>query len=57
MTRTKTIEGQALWQPGGAKEDSCFRESNGHLHQVYEEEEVLFVDINPFLADSDPDIT
>ena len=39
MARTKTTEGHALWQPGGAKENSHFREGNGHLHLVYEEEE------------------
>ena len=26
MARTKTTEGQALWQPGGDEEDSRFRE-------------------------------
>ena len=35
---TKTTEGQALWQPGGAEEDSHFREGNRHLHLAYETE-------------------
>ena len=39
VTRTKTTEGQALWQPGGAEEDSRFRESNWHLCLTYGEEE------------------
>ena len=39
MARAKTTEGQALWQPGGAKEDSRFREGNRHLRLAYEEEE------------------
>ena len=39
MARTKTTEGQALWQPGRAKEDSRFRGGNGHLRLAYEEEE------------------
>ena len=40
VARTKTTEGQALWQPGGAKEDSRFREGNRHLRLAYEEEEL-----------------
>ena len=42
MARTGTIEGQALWQPGGAEDDSHFREGNRHLclAQGGEEEEV-----------------
>ena len=39
MARTKITEGQALWQPGGTKEDCRFREGNRHLHLAYEEEE------------------
>ena len=39
MARTKTIEGQALWQPGGANEDSRFCEGNGYLRLVFKEEE------------------
>ena len=34
-----STEGQSLWQPGGAEEDSCFREGNRHLRREYEEEE------------------
>ena len=40
MARTDTAEGQALWQPGGAGEDSHFRERDRHLHLAYEDEEV-----------------
>ena len=43
MARTQTTEGQALWQPGGAKEDSRFHEGNGHLCLAYEEEEGLLL--------------
>ena len=39
MARTKTTERQALWQPGGAEEDSRFREGNRRLRVAYEEEE------------------
>ena len=31
MARTDTTEGQALWQPGGAEEDSRVREGDRHL--------------------------
>ena len=39
MARTKTTEGQAVGQPGGAKEDSRFREGNKELRLEHEEEE------------------
>ena len=39
VARTKITEGQALWQPGGAKEDCRFCEGNGHLRLAYEEED------------------
>ena len=39
MARTDPSEGRALWQPGGAEEDSRLREGNRHLHLAYEEEE------------------
>ena len=39
MTRAQTTEGQALWQPGGAEQDSHFREGNRHLRLAYEQEE------------------
>ena len=39
MARTDTTEGQALWQPGGAEEDSRFREGDRHLHLAYNKEE------------------
>ena len=35
----KPPEGQALWQPGDAEEDSRFLEDNRHLRLGYEEEE------------------
>ena len=38
MARTDPSEGQALWQPGGAEEDSCFHEGNRRLHLAYGEE-------------------
>ena len=28
----------ALWQPGGAEEDSCFHEDDRHLCLVYDQE-------------------
>ena len=34
-----TTEGQAVWQPGGAEEDSRFREGDRHLCLAYDEEE------------------
>ena len=37
MARTETTEGQALWQPGGAEEDSHFPEGNGHLRPAHDE--------------------
>ena len=40
MARTETTEGQALWQPGGAEEDSRFREGDRHLRLAYEEEQI-----------------
>ena len=39
MARTETTEGQALWQPGGAEDDSHFREGNMYLRLAQEEEE------------------
>ena len=39
MAGTDASEGQALWQPGGAEEESRLREGNRHLHLVYNEEE------------------
>ena len=32
-------EGQALWQPGGAEEDSRPREDNRHLHLAYDDDD------------------
>ena len=39
MAGSDASEGQALWQPGGAEEDSRLREGNRHLHLAYDEEE------------------
>ena len=46
MAGSNASEGQAVWQPGGAEEDSRLREGNRHLHLAYdeEEEEVCFVE-------------
>ena len=41
MARTNTTEGQALWQLGGAEEDSRFHDSDRHLCLAYNEEEQL----------------
>ena len=38
MARADTTEGQALQQPGRAKEDSCFRARGRHLHLAYDDE-------------------
>ena len=44
MARTDTTEGQALWQPRGAEEDSCLREGGRPLRLVYDgDEEVIHV--------------
>ena len=39
MAGSDASEGQAVWQPGGAEEDSRLREGNRHLHLAYDEEE------------------
>ena len=39
MAGTDASEGQALWQPGGAEEDSRLREGNRHLHLAYDDKE------------------
>ena len=39
MAGPDASEGQAVWQPGGAEEDSRLREGNRHLHLAYDEEE------------------
>ena len=39
MAGSDATEGQAVWQPGGAEEDSRLREGNRHLRLAYEEEE------------------
>ena len=35
MARADVTEGKALWQPGGAEEDSCFPAGDWHLYLVY----------------------
>ena len=39
MAGSEASEEQAVWQPGGAEEDSRLREGNRHLHLAYDEEE------------------
>ena len=39
MPGTDASEGQAVWQHGGAEEDSRLREGNRHLHLAYDDEE------------------
>ena len=39
MVGSDASEGQAVWQPGGAEEDSRLREGNRHLRLAYDEEE------------------
>ena len=39
MAGSDASEGQAVWQPGGAEEDSRLREGNRHLHLAYDDEE------------------
>ena len=39
VARINTTEGQALWQPGGAEEDSRFRQGDRHLCLAYDAEE------------------
>ena len=39
MAGTDASEGQAVWQPGGAEEDSRLCGGNRHLHLAYDEEE------------------
>ena len=39
MAGSDASEGQAVWQPGGAEEDSRLRVGNRHLHLAYDEEE------------------
>ena len=39
MAGTNTSEGQALWQPGGADEDSRLREGDRHRHLAYDDDE------------------
>ena len=39
MAGTDVSEGQALWHPGGAEEDSRLREGNTHLHLAYDDDD------------------
>ena len=39
MAGSDASEGQAVWQPGGAEEDSRLREGNRHLHLAYDDDE------------------
>ena len=42
MAGSDASEGQAVWQPGGAEEDSRLREGNRHLHLAYDDEEEVY---------------
>ena len=42
MVRTSITEGQALWQPGGAEEDSHFRDGDRHHRLAYGDDEEEF---------------
>ena len=53
MAGSDVSEGQAVWQPGGAEEDSRPREGNRHLHLAYNEEE----DPTPRLCSSTAECT
>ena len=50
MAGSDASEGQAVWQPGGAEEDSRLREGNRHLHLAYDEEEEVFLYLHLFSA-------
>ena len=57
MAGSDASEGQAVWQPGGAEEDSRLREGDRHLHLAYDDEEEEEVrtsgsDGNPFETDT-----
>ena len=39
MAGSDASEGQAVWLPKGAQEDSRLREGNRHLHLAYDDEE------------------
>ena len=43
VARTETTEGQAVWQPGRAEEDSDFCEGDRRLGLVYDFEEEALV--------------
>ena len=44
MAGSDASEGQAVWQPGGAEEDSHLREGNRHLPLAYDDEEEENID-------------
>ena len=52
MAGTDASEGQAVWQPGGAEEDSRLREGNRHLHLEYAKEEEELVHWCPTMTKS-----
>ena len=47
MAGSDASEGQAVWQPGGAEEDSRLREDNRHLHLVNDDEEDEVLALTP----------
>ena len=52
MAGTDVTEGQALWQPGGAEEDSRLLEGNRHLRLAYDEEEecLAIIDVETYFG-------
>ena len=50
MAGSDASEGQAVWQSGGAEEDSRLREGSWHLHLAYDDEE----EDGPFYSWSSP---
>ena len=53
MAGSDASEGQAVWQPGGAEEDSRLREGNRYLHLAYDEEEDSFLATYQITRNSD----
>ena len=39
VASTDTAEGQALWQPGGDEEDSCFYAGDWYLRLMYNDDD------------------
>ena len=56
MAGTDASEGQAVWQPGGAEEDSRLREGNRHLHLAYDDEVVVVKEAATLIAGAAADV-